>query len=180
MPTLAPTTAKGVASAGSVAIVSAVALLAVAACGSTTASPSQSPSAGQAGTAATQPSAPANQSSTLPGPPAGSTQVASQAGGGASYSQYKTGTSPTAVIAYYNAAFKSAGLNVTSSGGGGDGWGQYGGSGAGTEANNGTTFVAVNAGGSKQGATYFEVCAGSSAAQVDNCQSQHHSSSSGS
>lgn len=78
---------------------------------------------------------------------------------------------------YYKGEMSKAPWKVTSSGSGGGGWGQYGGSGSYVEGNDGSTFVAVNAGGSKQGATYFEVCEGPSSGAVDNCQGNDHGDS---
>lgn len=93
------------------------------------------------------------------------------------YYRYSTSQSPSAVTSYYSGALKSAGYTVTNSGSGGGGWGQYGGSGSGLDANNGSSFVAVNAGGEKSGPTYFEICTGASAASVDNCQGNNHGDS---
>lgn len=168
-----------------IALGGVAAMLAVGACSSTASTPSQSPSVAPTSATATPvpqaptPATPAPQS-VVPGPPPGATQVSTQASGGGSYTRYRTGQTPTAVIAYYTGALKADGYTITQSGGGGGGWGQYGGSGAGLEADNSRTFTAVNAGGSKQGATYFEVCVGSTAAQVDACQSENHTSSGGS
>lgn len=158
------------------------AMLAMAACSSTASSPSQSPTSAGSSTAAsatTTPGAPATQTA-VPGPPPGAVQLSTQASGGGSYTRFRTGQASAAVVGYYSAAFKSVGYTITESGGGGGGWGQYGGAGAGLEASKGGSFAAVNAGGSKQGATYFEICTGTSAAQVDNCQGENHSSSGGS
>lgn len=166
----------------SAALGGVAAMLAVAACSSTTSTPSQSPAStgpSTAAPAATTPAAPAPQSA-VPGPPPGAAQLSTQASGGGSYTRYRTSQAPAAVAGYYTAALKSAGYTITESGGGGGGWGQYGGSGATVDANTAATYVAVNAGGSKQGATYFEICTGTSAAQVDQCQGENHSSSSGS
>lgn len=164
---------------GAAAALTGVAALAtVAACSSGSSSPSQSASPTSSGPGSSAPaSAPQGA---IPGPPAGASQVSTQPSGGGTYTRYKAGESLAAVVSYYSSAFKSAGYTITESGGGGGGWGQYGGSDGGLEANNGTTFAAVNAGGSKQGPTYFEVCTGTSESQVDNCQSEHHSGSGGS
>ncbi len=154
------------------------AMLAVAACSSTTSTPSQSPTSAGPSTAAPAPQA--ASPAAVPAPPPGAAQLSTQASGGGSYTRYRTGQAPAAVVGYYSAAFKSAGYTITQSGGGGGGWGQYGGAEAGLEASNGGSFAAVNAGGSKQGPTYFEICTGTSAAQVDKCQGENHSSSGGS
>lgn len=111
-------------------------------------------------------------------PPAGSTKLSSQnESGGVVYTRYSTSQSPTAVTTFYKGEMSKDGWKVTSSGSGGGGWGQYGGSGSQVEGNDGTTFVAVNAGGSKQGPTYFEVCEGPSSSAVDNCQDNDHGDS---
>ncbi len=153
--------------------------LALAGCSSSGSStPSASPTSAAPTSAAPAP-APA---SAVPGPPAGSTetQAPKPVASGATYTQYKTAQAPTAVTGYYNSSLKTAGYTITNSGSGGGGWGQYGGSGATVGGNNGTTFVEVNAGGSKQGSTYFEVCTGPSATAVNNCQSGNHGQSSSS
>ncbi len=114
----------------------------------------------------------------VPGPPAGATVVtAPEPDGAATYSRFSTSSTPAEVETYYTGALKASGFNVTNSGGGGGGWGQYGGSEAGVSANNGTTYVEVNAGGSKQGPTYFEVCSGDSSQAVQSCQGNNHGSS---
>ena len=138
---------------------------------SSSASPTTAPT-----TAAPTTAAPAG---VVPPPPAGSTQTQApkSTSGGGTYSQYKTSQAPTAVTGYYDAGLKNNGFTITNNGSGGGGWGQYGGSGAQVGGNNGTTFVEVNAGGSKQGATYFEVCTGPSAAAVNSCQNGNHGNS---
>jgi len=113
----------------------------------------------------------------VPAPPSGSRETGSEINGEASYKAYATSATPASVIAHYSAAMKAENWKVTSEGGGGGGWGQWGGSGSGVEGNNGTTFVAVNAGGEQDSTTNFEVCTGPSAASVDNCQGQNHASS---
>lgn len=158
-------------------VVAAVALgagvLAVAGCSSSTTTPTATPVAPTA--AATSAPAPA---SGVPAPPAGSTVVSAPAAdGAATYARYSTALAPPAVIAAYSAALTSSGYTITSSGGGGGGWGQYGGSGAGVSANTASSYVAVNAGGSKQGATYFEVCSGPSSASLQSCQQGNHGNS---
>ncbi len=142
-------------------------------------SSSDTSSASASPTAAATSAAPAPAPAGVPAPPAGSTLVSGPkaVANGASYTQYKTSAAPTAVIGSYNTALKSEGFTITNSGSGGGSWGQYGGSGAQVSGNNGSLFVAVNAGGSKQGATYFEVCSGPSAAAVNSCQSGNHGSS---
>lgn len=111
-------------------------------------------------------------------PPSGSQKLSSKAeGGGTTYTRYSTSQTPVQVTSFYKAEMSKDGWKVTSSGSGGGGWGQYGGSGSQVEGNDGTSFVAVNAGGSKQGPTYFEVCEGPSASAVDNCQNNDHGDS---
>lgn len=81
------------------------------------------------------------------------------------------------MITYYTGALKSSGFTIVSTGAGGGGWGQYGGTGAGVTANTASTYVDVQAGGSKQSATYFEVCSGATDAIVNSCQSNNHGNS---
>lgn len=162
------------------ALGSGVVLVAAGCSSNSSSSSSASPTA--ASPTATATSAPPAPTGAVPGPPAGSTQTQAPkpVSGGATYTQYKTSAAPTAVTSYYDGALKAAGFTVTNNGSGGGGWGQYGGSGAQVGGNDGKTFVEVNAGGSKQGATYFEVCTGPSAAAVNSCQSGNHGSSSNS
>lgn len=157
----------------SVIAIGAGAALALGACSSGSSS-SPTTSAPAPTTAAPTSAAPAPGN--IPAAPAGSKQLSSNG----SYSRYSTSQAPAAVVSYYSGAFKADGYTVTSQNAGGGGWGQYGGSGAGLSANNGTTFAAVNAGGSKQGATYFEVCSGTSAAAVSSCQQNSHANTGGS
>ena len=118
-------------------------------------------------------------SGAIPAPPAGSTvtQASKAVSGGGTYAQYKTSATPTAVTSYYDTALKASSFTITNNGSGGGGWGQYGGSDAQISGNDGKTFVAVNAGDSKGGPTYFEVCSGPSQAAVEACQNGSHGSS---
>lgn len=149
-------------------------VLAVAGCSSSSSSGSSSSSSPSGSAAST--SAP---SGGVPSAPAGSTVVQGPqaVASGATYTQYKTSESPTAVTGYYETAMKNQNFSITNSGSGGGGWGQYGGSGAQVGGNNGSVFVEVNAGASKQSSTYFEVCSGPTAASVSNCQSGNHGQS---
>lgn len=152
-------------------------VLALAGCSSNSSSTaSESPTAAAPTTAAP---APAPAPAGVPAPPAGSTLVSGPkaVANGASYSQYKTAEAATGVTGYYNTSLKDEGFTITNSGSGGGGWGQYGGSGSQVGGNNGSLFVEVNAGSSKQSATYFEVCSGPSAAAVSACQSGNHGTS---
>ena len=149
--------------------------LALAGCGSSSSSStSESPTA--AATSAAPAPAPA---AGVPAPPAGSTLISgpTATANGGTYNDYKSSQTPTAVTGYYSTALKDEGFTITNSGSGGGGWGQYGGSGSQVGGNNGTLFVEVNAGGSKQGATFFEVCSGPSQAAVNSCQSGNHGQS---
>ncbi len=116
-------------------------------------------------------------SSALPPPPAGSQQLSTSPDGAATYAQYKSTQAPKAVTTAYQASLTAAGYTVTSSGSGGGGWGQYGGSDSGLSANNGSNYVAVNAGGEKGGPTYFEVCSAATPASVKSCQQNNHGNS---
>lgn len=119
-------------------------------------------------------------SGAVPAPPAGAKQLSTQAeAGNTKYTRYQTSQPPTSVTAYYKSEMSKGGWKVTGSSSGGGGWGQYGGSGSQVEGNDGSTFVAVNAGGSKQGATYFEVCSGPSSSAVDDCQDNDHGDDNG-
>lgn len=138
--------------------------------GSNTGTPSASGTASSTPVPASSAPAPPAPPS-VPAPPAGAKALASRSGpAGGTFTRYETAQGPAAVVGYYESGLKTAGFSVTSTGGGGGGWGGSGGSGAGLTGNNGTTFVAVEAGGSNQGSTYFEVCAGTSNEQVSNCQ----------
>jgi len=149
-------------------------VLLVAGCSSSSSTPEASNAAPSQASAT--PGAPSTQ---VPGPPAGATEVSTKSvGEGATYTSYKTSATAASVTANYEATLKADGFSVTNSGGGGGGWGQYGGSGSEVGGNNGTTFVEVNAGGSTQGPTYFEICQGPSAAAVSSCQSGNHGQSS--
>ncbi|MDP3972089.1 MAG: hypothetical protein Q8P61_04160 [Candidatus Nanopelagicales bacterium] len=136
--------------------------------GSSPSTPTASPTT----PAASSPSTPVPPAGNgVPSPPAGATQLTSRAGkAGGTFARYQIGESAAGVVSYYENALKASGFAITNSGGGGGGWGQYGGSGAGVEANKAGTFIAVEAGGSQQGPTYFEVCVGASAAQVSDCR----------
>lgn len=149
-------------------------VLAIAGCSSnSSSSSSESPTAAAPTSAAPAPAA------AVPAPPAGSTLTSgpTATANGGTYNQYKTSQAPTAVTGYYDTAMKNEGFTITNNGSGGGGWGQYGGSGANVGGNNGSLFVEVNAGGSKQGATYFEVCSGPTQAAVSSCQSGNHGQS---
>lgn len=80
-----------------------------------------------------------------------------------------TAAPPADVVADYKTQLTAAGFSITSDGGGGGGWGQYGGSDAGLSANNGTEWVSVQAGGQSGSTTYFEVCVGPSSTSVSDC-----------
>ncbi|MEI6374528.1 MAG: hypothetical protein WCP26_12170 [Actinomycetes bacterium] len=122
--------------------------------------------------------APATRGDKVPAPPSGATSVVGpEDDKGAVYERYKTSQTPADVVTYYKDALSKAGFTITSSGTGGGGWGQYGGSGGGVSGNGGGTFVEVNAGGSKEGSTYFEVCSGASQAVVQACQGNQHGQS---
>ena len=104
-------------------------------------------------------------------PPSGAKQLASRSQNGATYEHYSiTGSTPQQVVDGYQSELQGAGYTVSSTGGGGGGWGGYGGSDAGISANNGSQWVDVQAGGSNNGPTYFEVCTGPSKQSVNDCQ----------
>ena len=102
--------------------------------------------------------------------PSGASQLQQAQRNGAEYSRFSiSGTAPADVVADYTTQLTAAGFSITSDGGGGGGWGQYGGSDAGLSANNGTEWVSVQAGGQSGSTTYFEVCVGPSSTSVSDC-----------
>ncbi len=162
--------------AGSLVLVSAVAL---AGCfGSDEPTPA-TPATTQAAPATTAPApattaaAPATtqaSSGTTLTPPSGASQLQQAQRNGAEYSRFSiSGTAPADVVADYKTQLTAAGFSITSDGGGGGGWGQYGGSDAGLSANNGSEWVSVQAGGQSGSTTYFEVCVGPSSTSVSDC-----------
>lgn len=160
------------ASAAAVAIGAGAALVLVGCSSNSNSTPTTTPTTAPTGSAA-----PTGATGTVPGPPAGSQQLSTAQDGQATYTRFSTSQTPTQVTSYYNTALTGAGFKVTNTGSGGGGWGQYGGSGSTLEANNGSTWVAVNAGGQTGKTTYFETCVGPSESAVDSCQSNNHGSS---
>jgi predicted RNA-binding protein with PUA-like domain len=75
--------------------------------------------------------------------------------------------SPGSIVSAYEAALKSAGWNVVSSGGGGDPFGLFGG-GAGLTATNGSRYLKFNAGG-PAGSTFIDTCVWPAKPGNDNC-----------
>ena len=124
--------------------------------------------------AATEAPAPAaTPAAAAPTTPAGATEVDSANESGMQYTRYKIeGTTAEQVVSDYEAQFKAAGYTITNAGGSGGGWGQWGGEGYGMDASNSGSFASVQAGGSKGGPTYFEVCLGTDESVVDNCGQQ--------
>lgn len=103
--------------------------------------------------------------------PSGASQLQAAEKNGAQYTRYSiNGTAASAVTADYKSQLSSAGYSITSDGGGGGGWGKWGGAEAGLSANNGSTYVDVQAGGQSGSTTYFEVCVGPSKTAVDDCE----------
>jgi len=80
---------------------------------------------------------------------------------------------PAKIVNKYKKKATKAGYTVKSAGGSGGGWGGYGGASAGLVAEKSSGYLDVQAGGSRQGATYFEVCVGKSKSAVEECD--HHS-----
>ncbi len=132
----------------------------------TPAAPAETTAAAPAATTAAPTSAAAN----VPPPPDGAKKVDSEDESGMQYTRYKiSGTSAEAVVKSYESQLKSAGFTITNAGGSGGGWGKWGGSGYGMDAKDEATFVSVQAGGSDNGPTYFEVCVGADKSVVDKC-----------
>lgn len=106
-------------------------------------------------------------------PPSGATEVDSANENGMQYTRYKiSGTSAEDVVSGYEAQFKAQGYTIDNAGGSGGGWGKWGGSGYGMDASMDGSFASVQAGGSDNGPTYFEVCIGTDKSVVDNCGQQ--------
>jgi hypothetical protein len=108
---------------------------------------------------------------TLPKAPSGADQLADKQAGGATYARYSvTGMTAQEVGQEYKSQAEQDGFTITSSGGGGGGWGQWGGSEYGlTAEKDNDSFLAVQAGGSKSGPTYFEVCVGPDKSSLEAC-----------
>lgn len=108
-----------------------------------------------------------------PTAPSGATVKESKEEGGMQYTRYSiTGTSAEDVVNDYESQFKEMGYTITNAGGSGGGWGQWGGSGYGMDASSDGSFASVQAGGSDNGPTYFEVCLGPDKSVVDQCGQQ--------
>ncbi len=106
----------------------------------------------------------------LPAPPAGAKQIDEEDESGMVYARYKVeGTSAQTIVDDYESELKDSGYTVTNSGGSGGGWGMWGGSGYGMDAEKDSTYVSVQAGDSSGGPTYYEVCVGADKSVVDQC-----------
>lgn len=89
----------------------------------------------------------------------------------AQYARYRTGRqTPEQVIAFYEAELRAAGYSLVSARVEGGGWGKWGGSEAGLTASRGRIRADVQAGDSRRGPTYFEVCVGEEASSVARCE----------
>lgn len=125
----------------------------------------------------------AGGSTALPPAPSGAKQLDNKTTAAMTYGHYKiSGTTPKKVVSDYESTFKSQGYNITNAGGSGGGWGKWGGSNYGMDAESGSSYASVQAGGSKSGPTYYEVCIGPDKGVVDNCDSHsrnHKDSQSG-
>ncbi len=109
----------------------------------------------------------------LPAAPAGAKEVDEENESGMQYARYKVeGTSAKAIVDDYESELKSSGYTIENSGGSGGGWGKWGGSGYGMDAEKDGTYVSVQAGGSSGGPTYYEVCVGSDKSVVDQCSNE--------
>jgi hypothetical protein len=103
--------------------------------------------------------------------PSGATQLQNGSANGATYWSYSiTGQDATQVVNTYSSELTAQGYTIQNQGGGGGGWGDFGGVNAGLTANKGSTYISVQAGGSNQGPTYFEICQGPTAASVNDCE----------
>lgn len=148
--------------------------------GSTTVTVTATPSAAPSSAAAkpsVEPSATA-ASVSLPAAPAGASVLQTSNNNGVQYARYSTSEQPAQVVSYYSGQWQNEGYAITNTGGGGGGWGKYGGSDAGATGSKSGSFVAVQAGGSTQGPTYFEVCQGANQQAVDECGNSSKSGSS--
>jgi hypothetical protein len=136
---------------------------------------------------ATPTTKPASTGPKLPKPPAGSKERSKHQISSGTYARYSNATlSAPRVVKKYKKKATKAGYTIKSSGAHGGGWGGYGGSEAGMTAVKSGAYMGVQAGGSRQGATYFEVCVGADKGAVDECDhrsgrdSNHDSNSGGS
>ena len=114
----------------------------------------------------------------LPAAPVGATQLQTSNSGGVQYARYSTSEQPDQIVSYYTSQWQQEGYRMQNGGGGGGGWGKYGGSDAGATGSKTGSYVDVQAGGSTQGPTYFEICQGPNAQAVDNCGNSSNSGSS--
>ncbi len=124
------------------------------------------------------PSATKDQLSGLPPAPGGSQLMQTSTDNGVQYARYATSAAPQQIVSYYSQKWQAEGYQIQSTGGGGGGWGKYGGSDAGANGSKGGSYVDVQAGGSTQGPTYFEVCQGPNKAAVNECGNDSKSGSS--
>lgn len=107
---------------------------------------------------------------TLPQAPAGAKELNTKTTSSMVYGHYEiSGTSPEDVVDGYESALKADGYSITNAGGSGGGWGKWGGSGYGMDAEKDGSYASVQAGGSTSGPTYFEVCVGADESVVDEC-----------
>jgi hypothetical protein len=109
------------------------------------------------------------EASSLPSPPSGSKEIQEENEHGVTYGRYSTGDEPSAVVAHYRAKLKADGWTIENVGGSSGGWGKYGGAEAGLQGRMGSEYIDVQAGGSRQGPTYFEVCIGPEEASEQQC-----------
>ena len=124
------------------------------------------------------PSATQDQLNGLPPAPAGSSLLQTSTDNGAQYARYSTSEAPTQVVAYYTGKWQAEGYQIQSTGSGGGGYGKYGGADAGASGSKSGSYVNVQAGGSTQGPTYFEICQGPNQSAVNECSNDSKSGSS--
>lgn len=117
--------------------------------------------------------------SAIPTPPAGATLLGEHKTGPNEYARYKIQMPPKKVVNKYKRQAKSDGYSIKSAGGSGGGWGGYGGSEYGMTATKSSAYLEVQAGGSTQGPTYYEVCVSQdgSRAALDHCDKESQRSS---
>lgn len=117
-------------------------------------------------------------SGSLPKPPSGSKKVSSESDGGDTYARYKTTSqSPKEVVTFYKGEATKQGYSVKNMNGGGGGWGGYGGSNWGMVAQKDGSYLDVQAGGSSNGPTYFEVCVGPGKSALRHCNNESNDDS---
>ena len=114
----------------------------------------------------------------LSAPPSGSKKLSSETDGGNTYARYKNSSqSPKEVVTFYKGEATKSGYSVKNLNGGGGGWGGYGGSNWGMVAQKDGSYLDVQAGGSSNGPTFFEVCMGGDKSALKHCNNESNDDS---